>query len=109
MSRAGKRLLAAAQEMRQIARGEAEPAHMHIPPEIDVRTIRKALDLSQEDFAFEFYFSINQVRNWEQGRSRPLGGDRVYLLLIRSHPEEMRRMLEDIRKEQTSENVAAAM
>jgi len=34
MSKAGKRLLMAAREMRAIARGEAKPAHVHVPPDV---------------------------------------------------------------------------
>ena len=36
------------------------------PAEIDVRGIRKRLELSQEDFAKEFGFTIHQIRDWEQ-------------------------------------------
>ena len=34
-----------------IARGEAKPAKLFVPPELDVRAIRTRLHLSQEDFA----------------------------------------------------------
>ena len=37
---------------------------------------------SQDDFAAAFGFTINQIRDWEQGRARPLGGVRAYLLII---------------------------
>lgn len=65
-----------------IARGEKKPAKLHIPPEIDVRAIRARTGLSQDDFATAFGFTINQVKDWEQGRARPLGGVRAYLLII---------------------------
>jgi putative transcriptional regulator len=35
-------------EVLSIARGEAKPAKLHVPPEIDVRAIRAKLDLSQK-------------------------------------------------------------
>ena len=35
--------------------------------EISVREIRKKLGLSQDDFAAEFGFTINQIRDWETG------------------------------------------
>jgi putative transcriptional regulator len=87
MSKAGKRLLRAAGEMRAIARGEARPVHVHVPPDVDVRAIRRRLELSQEAFASEFAFSIAQIRDWEQGRTRPLEANRAYLLLIDRRPE----------------------
>lgn len=65
-----------------IARGAAKPARLHIPEVIDVRRIRTGLAMSQEDFAATFGFTLNQVRDWEQKRSRPLGGVRAYLLMI---------------------------
>jgi DNA-binding transcriptional regulator YiaG/mRNA-degrading endonuclease RelE of RelBE toxin-antitoxin system len=97
MSKAGKRLLGAAQEMRAIARGEAKSAHVHIPPDIDVKAIRRRLELSQEAFASEFSFSIAQIRDWEQGRTRPLEANRAYLLLIDRRPDVIRRTLAEVR------------
>ena len=69
-------------EVLHIARGTAKPARLHIPQKIDVRRIRTGLAMSQEDFAATFGFTLNQVRDWEQGRSRPLGGVRAYLVAI---------------------------
>lgn len=78
-----------------IARGEAKPARLHIPSEIDVRAIRRRTGLSQDDFATAFGFTINQIRDWEQGRARPLGGVRAYLLIIE---RDARRVLELLQK-----------
>jgi putative transcriptional regulator len=99
VSKAGKRLLRAADEMLAIARGEAEPARIHVPPDVDVKAVRRKLGLSQEAFASEFSFSITQIRDWEQGRSRPLDSNRAYLLLIARHPGDVRKMLAETRAE----------
>lgn len=96
MSKAGNRLLGAAREMRQIARGEQEPVHIHVPPEIDVRAIRRSLGLTQDLFASEFCFSISQIRDWEQHRSRPIRSDRAYLLIIQKNPDLVRQMLTEL-------------
>jgi len=77
-----------------VAQGTAEPAKLHVPAEIDVRSIRAALNASQEDFAAIFGFTINQIKDWEQGRSRPLGGVRAYLMLIERDPAAVRTMLQ---------------
>src|SRR5262249_32646143 len=37
------------------------------PQRVDVRAIRDALDMSQEQFAVEFGLELATVRNWEQG------------------------------------------
>ena len=70
-----------------VARGEQAPAKLHIPAEIDVRAIRRRLKLSQDDFAYEYGFTVSQIRDWEQGRSRPLGALRLYLLMISHDPQ----------------------
>jgi putative transcriptional regulator len=79
-----------------IARGEAKPARLHIPTEIDVRSIRDKLSLSQDDFAAQFGFTVNQIRDWEQGRSRPLGGVRAYLMIIDRDPKRILSLLRSL-------------
>jgi putative transcriptional regulator len=69
-----------------IARGQAEPAALHVPPEINVRAIRNRADMTQDQFAYAFGFTVHQIRQWEQGRHRPLGAMRAYLMVIdRNH------------------------
>ncbi len=69
-----------------IARGAAKPARLYIPAQIDIKAIRGKLSLSQGDFADRFGFTVNQIKDWEQGRSRPLGGVRAYLMIIDRDP-----------------------
>ncbi len=76
-----------------IAKGEARPAKLFVPAEIDVKAIRASLGHSQDDFAAYYGFSINQIRDWEQGRARPLGGLRAYLMLIERNPKEVQELL----------------
>ena len=81
-----------------IARKEREPAKLFVPPEINVRAIRAKLNLSQEDFASNFGFSVHQMRQWEQGRSRPLGADCAYLMIIEYHPQRVLEILRNATK-----------
>lgn len=81
-----------------IAGGRSKPAKLHIPPEIDVRAIREKTGLSQDDFATAFGFTINQIRDWEQGRARPIGGLRAYLLIIERNPKEVLLLLQKARR-----------
>ena len=97
MSKSGRRLIDAAKEAVAIARGEKKPARLHVPPEIDVRSIRTKLELSQEDFAAEFGFSVNQIRDWEQARTRPLGALRAYLMIIKRDPQAVLTLLRSSR------------
>jgi putative transcriptional regulator len=93
MSKSGKRLIEAAREAVAIARGEKKPARIHVPPEVDVKAIRLKLELSQDSFAAEFGFTTNQIKDWEQGRSRPLGGNRTYLMIIKADPKAIMALL----------------
>ena len=87
------KIAAGLNEALEIARGNAKPSRLYVPPEISVREIRKQLNLSQDDFAAEFGFTIHQIRDWEQGRTRPLGGLRAYLMLINSDAPAVLRLL----------------
>ncbi|MGL4489987.1 MAG: helix-turn-helix domain-containing protein, partial [Rhizobiaceae bacterium] len=46
---------------------------VHIPATIDVKAIRTKLDMSQQEFAGRFGFSVNTLRHWEQGKRTPEG------------------------------------
>ncbi|MEH6718945.1 MAG: transcriptional regulator [Aurantimonas endophytica] len=83
-------------EALQIARGDLHPVKLHVPAELDVRGMRRHLGMSQDAFASAFGFTINQIREWEQGRARPLGGVRAYLLLIERSPESILALLQDV-------------
>jgi putative transcriptional regulator len=77
------------------AEGEADIGRngVHIPEEIDVRAIRAKLDMTQEEFASRFGFSINTLRHWEQGRRVPEGPTRAYLLVIDRNPKAVQKAL----------------
>ncbi len=79
------------------ARGELKPVKLHVPAELDVKAIRVKLNLPQDDFAAVFGFTVNQIRDWEQNRSRPIGGVRAYLMMIDSNPETVRNLLRAIK------------
>lgn len=92
------KIAAGLNEALEIARGNVKPARLYVPPEVNVREIRKKLNLSQNDFAAEFGFTINQIRDWEQGRTRPLGGLRAYLMLIKTEPRTVLQILRNSSK-----------
>jgi putative transcriptional regulator len=81
------------------AEGSARAAdyRVHVPSEIDVRGIRRRLRLTQDQFAYRFGFNVARLRDWEQGRSKPDGALRAYLLVIQREPEAVERALEAAR------------
>jgi putative transcriptional regulator len=58
------------------------------------KTLRRALGLTQEEFAARYHIPIGTLRDWEQGRSEPDQPARTYLKAIAGDPEAVRRALE---------------
>jgi putative transcriptional regulator len=58
-----------------------------------VTIIRRALNLSQEEFAERYEVPIGTLRDWEQGRKEPDAAAKAYLKVIASDPEAVRRAL----------------
>ena len=59
-------------------------AHMKRTPQVKV--IRRALGLSQEEFAARFQIPLGTLRDWEQGRKDPDAAARAYLVVIGRNP-----------------------
>ena len=59
-----------------------------------VRIIRRALGLSQEEFAARFHLPLGTVRDWEQGAHRPDKAAQVLLTVIARDPDAVARALE---------------
>ena len=52
-----------------------------------VKIIRRALDLTQEEFATRYHIPLGTLRDWEQGRATPDQPARAYLKLIAHDPD----------------------
>ena len=58
-----------------------------------VKTLRRVLGLTQEEFAARYHIPLGTLRDWEQGRSEPDQPARAYLKVIASNPEDVSRAL----------------
>jgi putative transcriptional regulator len=58
-----------------------------------VKVIRRALGLSQEDFATKFHIPLGTLRDWEQNRKEPDAAARAYLVVIARHPTAVNEAL----------------
>ncbi len=58
--------------------------------------IRRALGLSQEEFAARYHIPIGALRDWEQGRFEPDAAARAYLTVVARAPDLVRRALEPL-------------
>jgi len=77
------------------AEGKADRStyRVHVPEQIDVKAIRARLEMTQEEFAGRFGFSVNTLRHWEQGSRQPEGPTRAYLLVIDRAPQAVQDAL----------------
>ena len=66
------------------------------------KIIRRALDLTQEEFAARFHIPLGTLRDWEQGRSEPDQPARAYLMVIARDPEHVSRTLGSLAVRTTS-------
>ena len=59
-----------------------------------LKIIRRALGLTQEEFAARFMIPIGTLRDWEQGRVQPDQPSRAYLKVIAVDAAAVQRALE---------------
>ncbi len=62
-----------------LSRGRADERdyRVHIPERHRCEGHRAKLDMTQEEFAGRFGFSVNTLRHWEQGSRQPEGPTRA--------------------------------
>jgi putative transcriptional regulator len=70
---------------------DAELARLRPVPA--VKTLRRALGLTQEAFSRRYAIPIGTLRDWEQGRYEPDAPARAYLKVIKAEPEAAARAL----------------
>jgi putative transcriptional regulator len=71
-----------------------EPKDRERMPRVpQIKIIRRALKLSQEEFAAHFHIPIGTLRDWEQGRKEPDAAARAYLRVIAREPATVRKAL----------------
>jgi putative transcriptional regulator len=57
------------------------------------KTLRRALNLTQQEFAARYHIPLGTLRDWEQGRTEPDQPARAYLTVIARDPEGVLRAL----------------
>jgi putative transcriptional regulator len=58
------------------------------------KVIRRALGVTQQEFAARYRIPLGTLRDWEQGRATPDGPTRAYLTVIARSPERVQQALE---------------
>jgi len=94
MSKVGSKLIKSARKALAYARGEIDDGFVvHVPENIDVKSIRTRLGLSQPEFSLRFGFDVRAVQDWEQKRRQPERAARILLTVIAHEPEAVIRAL----------------
>lgn len=70
---------------------DADLVRMKRTPQVKV--VRRALGLTQEEFANQFHIPIGTLRDWEQGRNVPDKAAEAYVRVIARDPDAVRRAL----------------
>ncbi|MFN8487176.1 MAG: NadS family protein [Caldilineaceae bacterium] len=81
------------QEAVQFAEGDTSQAQVFKPAPVDVKMIRSAVGMTQEEFAVTFGISLGTLRHWERGDRTPRGPALVLLHLIQKDPSAVLKML----------------
>jgi putative transcriptional regulator len=58
------------------------------------KSLRRVLNLTQQEFAARYHIPLGTLRDWEQGRSEPDQPAKAYLTVIARDPEGVLRALQ---------------
>jgi putative transcriptional regulator len=74
-------------EVEAFLAGQQEGYRVTVPAQVDVKSIRKGLNLTQARFSDLFGFSLDAVKHWEGGRRNPEASARAFLTVIAKNPK----------------------
>ncbi|MGC2161980.1 MAG: hypothetical protein WA634_08740 [Silvibacterium sp.] len=81
-----KDLMTGLDEVDAFLAGEKNGYKVNLPAEVDVKVIRKKLNMTQSRFSNTFGFSLDAVKHWEGGRRTPESSARAFLTVIARNP-----------------------
>jgi putative transcriptional regulator len=90
---AEKKLMIGMREMLVYVKGNTKGARVHVVHVVNVKAIRKRLDMTQKDFAQAFSLPIGTVREWEIGRRSPDQAAKVLLAVIAAKPKVVQQVV----------------
>jgi len=76
------------------ARPMTEAELQNAKPVPRIKTMRRSLRLTQEEFAARYHIPLGTLRDWEQGRSEPDQTAKAYLKVIAANPEAIYQALQ---------------
>jgi putative transcriptional regulator len=79
-------LMTGLDEVDSFLAGTTDGYKVTLPAEVDVKSIRKRLKMTQSRFSATFGFSLDAVKHWEGGRRTPEASARAFLTVIARNP-----------------------
>jgi putative transcriptional regulator len=86
MKTAFEELMTGLDEVQAFLSGERKGFKVHVPDEVDVKSIRHKLNMTQSRFSETFGFSLDAIKHWEGGRRTPEAPARTLLTVIDKNP-----------------------
>lgn len=86
MKTAFEELMTGLDEVQAFLAGERKGFKVHVPDEVDVKSIRNKLNMTQSRFSQTFGFSLDAIKHWEGGRRTPEAPARTLLMVIDKNP-----------------------
>ena len=80
-------LLASVKEAGNIKRGESPASRSFEFSPLDIKKVRRSLNVTQAAFARMIGVSVDTLQNWEQGRREPEGPARALLTVAAKNPQ----------------------
>ena len=87
MSTLFKDMMTGLDEVEDFFAGKKTGYKVSVPAEVDVKTIRQKLNMTQSRFSDTFGFSLDAVKHWEGGRRTPESSARAFLTVIARNPK----------------------
>jgi putative transcriptional regulator len=92
-------------EVKAFLAGKSADYRVTVPEQVDVKSIRKRLHMTQAGFSAAFGFSLDAVKHWEGGRRNPEASARAFLTVISKNPEAVFGALHPVASGKTKHRV----
>jgi putative transcriptional regulator len=97
----GKKVLDSIREIIEHEQGlksNVRVSSVTIDDEVDVRSIRESLNLSQQKFAALYGLPVATVQNWESGRRKPELAAKLFLKVVAASPDLVAKAIRAVHK-----------
>ena len=94
-TKADRRVIAAVKQARAYLGGDSAGVRETRVWVVDVKAIRRDLDMSQNEFAAAYGIPLRTVQSWEQGVRQPDATAQSYLRTITRLPKQVRSVLNE--------------